>query len=117
MWRTASIHLKPGGKLVNIRVTDPFGTFPKYGTTMSELTPMPDGVKFKVRYHVNPPIEFEGTCLDDIATMSNDINHRNGFGDLKVLDPRDTDIVQNDEIFWEDLVKRPYFTVTVALKL
>lgn len=117
MWRTASNYTKSGGKLVNIRATGPFDATANYGVTVSEITPIADGIKFKVRFAVDPPFKFEGTCLNEVRNLSNDINHRHGFGDLTVLDPKDTETVRNDEAYWGEFLKGSYFKVTMAVKL
>ena len=88
MWHSASKYVKAGGKLVNIRATGPFDVKAKYGMNISKLITMPDGVKFQVQFQVDPPFEFEATCLDEISSLSNEINRRHGFGNLSILNPR-----------------------------
>jgi len=120
MWRNASTQLKPGGKLVNVRATGLFDTdhvkSGKYGLTLSGLTSIPGGVRYQVTVHIDPPFEFEGTTLEASASLSNEINHRNGFADLEVLKPEDTEVVRSDEAFWKDFVEEPFCVVLTARK-
>jgi hypothetical protein len=120
MWRNASTQLKPGGKLINIRVTGSLTSAHmksgKYGLTISDLTAIPGGVRYRVTVHIEPQFEFEGTTLEASASLSNEINHRNGLGDLEVLKPEDTEVVRNDEAFWEDFVREPFCAVLTARK-
>lgn len=120
MWRNTSTQLKPGGKLVNIRATGPFdidyAVSGKYGISLSDLTSIPGGVRYQVHCHIEPPFEFEGTTLDANASLSNEINHRNGLGDLEVLKPEETEVVKADAAFWADFVKEPYLAILTARK-
>lgn len=121
MWRNVSTQLKLGGKLINIRVVGSIDsahvTSGKYGISLSDPTAIPGGVRYKVTAHIEPPFEFEGTTLDASASLSNEINHRHGLGDLEILRPEDTEVVRNDEAFWEDFVKEPFCYVLTARKL
>lgn len=117
MWRTASRYTKSGGKMVSIRATGPFDATASYEVTMSEIKTITGGMKFKVRFNVSTPFEFEGTCLDEIRSLSSAINHRHGFGDLTVLCPNDTVTARSNEKYWAEFLNMPYFTVTKACKL
>lgn len=117
MWRTASSYTKSGGQLINIRAIGPFDVTANYGITVSDITTITDGVKAKVRFAVNPPFEFEFTCLDEIRNLSNAINHRHGFGDLTLLSPEDTETVRSDEAFWREFLRVTYFVVAIATRL
>jgi hypothetical protein len=121
MWRNASNQLKPGGKLVNVRAIGSL-VFAhvksgRYGVSISGLTSIPGGVRYRVAAHVKPPFEFEATTQDATANLSNEINHRHGLGDLGVLKPENTEVVRSDEAFWEDFVTEPYMVVLTARKL
>jgi hypothetical protein len=121
MWRNVSTQLKSGGKVINIRAVGSLDLAyikaGKYGITLSDLTSIPGGVRYKVTAHIDPPFEFEGTTLDASASLSNEINYRHGLGDLEILKPEDTEVVRNDEAFWEDFVKEPFCYVLTARKL
>jgi hypothetical protein len=121
MWRNASTQLKPGGKLVNVRaigsLTSAHTKSGKYGVSITGLTSIPGGVRYRVTAHIEPPFEFEGTTQDATANLSNEINHRHGLGDLEVLKPEDTEVVRSDEAFWEGFVREPFMVVLTARKL
>jgi hypothetical protein len=120
MWRSASTQLKPGGKLVNLRAVGSLGSAHiksgKYGVSVSGLTSIPGGVRYRVTAHVEPPFEFESTTQDATANLSNDINHPHGLGDLGVMKPEDMEVVRSDEMSWEDFVKEPFMVVLTARK-
>lgn len=120
MYRNMSTQLKPGGKLVNVRVTGnldaDYAVSGKYGVRISDLTPTPTGMLYQVNCHTEPPFHFAGSALDIHTRLSNEINHRNGLGSLEMLRPEETDTVKADEDFWEAFVKRPYMGVMTARK-
>lgn len=121
MWRNTSAQCKPGGRLVNVRGTGPYdagyAVNGKYGISLSDVTPIPGGTRYQVHCHLDPPIEFEGTTLETSASLSNEINHRYGFGDLEVLKPEETETVRANEGFWEEFVRTPYLGILTAKKL
>jgi hypothetical protein len=120
MWRNASTQLKPGGKLINIRVVGSLDSARvksgKYGITLSDLTSIPGGVRYQVTPHTEPPFSFEATTLEASANLSNEINRRHGFGDLEILKPEDTEVVRSDGAFWEYFVSEPFCVVLKAKK-
>lgn len=120
MWRNTATQLKPGGKFVNVRVTGhldkEYATTGKYGISISGLTPFPGGMQYQVHCHIDPPFQFGAHLLDKHADASNDINHRDGPGDLEYLKAEDTEIVKEDKTFWAEFVKAPYMGVLTAKK-
>lgn len=120
MYRNMSTQLKPGGKLVNIRVIGNLDAdhsrLGKYGVKISDLIPTPGGMRYRAQFNIEPPVQVEGCAFDVHTSMSNKINHRNGLGDLEILRPEDSDIVKANEEFWEDFIKRPYMGVLTARK-
>jgi hypothetical protein len=121
MWRNTSTQLKPGGKLVNTRVTghldEGYAVAGKYGISISDLKPFPGGVQYQVHCHIDPPFQFGAHMLDTHVDPSSDINHRNGLGDLGYLKAEETETVKKDEAFWADYIKAPYMGVLTARKL
>jgi hypothetical protein len=120
MWRNTSTQLKPGGKLVNTRVTghldEGYAAAGKYGISISDLEPLPGGMQYQVHCHIDPPFHFRAHMLDTHVDPSSDINHRNGLGDLEYLEAGETQIVKEDEVFWADYIKAPYMGVLTARK-
>jgi hypothetical protein len=120
MWRNTSTYLKPGGKLVNTRVTghldEGYAASGKYGIRISDLNPFPSGMQYQVHCRIDPPFQFGAHLLDTHADLSNDINLRHGLGSLEYLKAEDTEIVKEDEVFWADFVKAPYMGVLTAKK-
>ncbi|GAB7331593.1 hypothetical protein MBLNU13_g02972t1 [Cladosporium sp. NU13] len=120
MWQNAATQLKPGGKLVNIRSTEhldeEYAASGKYGISISDLVPFPGGMQYQVHCHNDPSFQFGAHLLDKHADLSNDINHRNGLGDLEYLKAEDTQVVKEDEAFWADFVKAPFMGVLTARK-
>jgi hypothetical protein len=62
MWRNTSTQMKPGGKLVNTRVTghldESYAASGKYGISISDLKPFPGGMQYQVHCHIDPPFHF-----------------------------------------------------------
>jgi hypothetical protein len=120
MWRNTSTQLKPGGKLVNTRVTghldENHAATGKYGISITDLTPFPGGMQYQVHCHIDPPFHFGAHLLDKHLDSSSDISYRNGLGDLEYLKAEETVIVKEDEAFWADYLKAPYMGVLTARK-
>jgi hypothetical protein len=120
MWHNASSHLKPGGKLVSARAGGNFETdhalSGKYGISISDLTTIPGGILYQVHCHTKPPFQFGCHLLDRHADLSDGINHRNGLGDLELMESRYTEAVKKDGAFWADFLEEPFMLVTVARK-
>jgi hypothetical protein len=120
MWRNAATQLKPGGKLLNTRVIGhldaDYARSGKYGVSISDLTPCPGGMQYEVHCHIDPPFQFGGHLMDKHADLSNDINHRNGLGDLEFMKLEETEVVRANEAYWADFVKTPYMGVLIARK-
>jgi hypothetical protein len=120
MWRNTSTQLKPGGKLVNTRVTghlnEHYAASGKYGISITDLTPFPGGMQYQVHCHIDPSFHFGAHLLDKHLDSSSDISYRNGLGDLEYLEAEETEIVKEDEAFWADYLKAPYMGVLTARK-
>jgi hypothetical protein len=120
MWCNASSQLKPGGKLVSARAVGNFQTdhalSGKYGISISDLATIPGGIEYQVHCHTKPPFQFGGHLLDRHADLSDGINHRNGLGDLELMNPKETEVVKKDWAFWADFLEEPFMIVTVANK-
>lgn len=120
MWRNTSAQLKPGGKLVNTRVTghldEDYAASGKYGISITDLMRIPGGVQYQVYCHIDPPFHFGAHLLDKHADSSSDISHRNGLADLEYLKAEETEIVKEDGAFWADYLKAPYMGVLTATK-
>ena len=120
MYRNMSTHLKPGGKLINVRVIGNLDAdhaqSGKYGVSISNLTPTPGGMRYGAQFNIEPPAQVDGCAFELHTTLSNEINHRNDLGDLELLRPEDTDVVKADEDFWEDFIKQPHMGVVTARK-
>lgn len=120
MWRNASTQLKPGGKLVSVKATGRLDSdimkSGKYGVSNSDITPIPGGMRYRVTVHIEPPFNFESTTLEASVGFSNEINHRNGLGDIEVLKPEETEVVRSDEVFWQDFVREPFLVVLTIRK-
>lgn len=121
MWHNAAEYTKQGGTLVNVRAVGPFDldyfSSGKYGLTINDLRKIPGGVRYKVQFLIDPPFEFEGTTMDVNASLTNELNHRNGYGDLKLLRAEETEVVKNDLAFWDEFLKHQYMAVLHMEKL
>jgi len=119
MWVNVAAHCKPGGKLVNIRVTNfrsPVVTTGKYGIHFSDLEEIPGGVRYVVNYHTQPPFKHEGTSMAENSTISQDIFVRHGFGKLDVVAAIEWEAVKKDPEFWKMWLADPNFAVLTARK-
>lgn len=91
MWQNMFAHVKPGGRCIGI--VPNFNRFneesPKgqLGSRMEVVEHVPDGVKYRVSFDVDPPVSFEGYLLRRDVFES--CAQKAGFVDLKWLDPVD----------------------------
>lgn len=120
MWRNASTQMKPGGKLVNVRVTGSldadYAVQGKYGIAITDLEPFPGGMRYKVHCRTEPPFQIGGCLLDKHADLSSGFNYLHGLGDLETMKPEETEVVKAEKAFWSDFLEKPYFALVVARK-
>lgn len=120
MWKNVQAHCKPGGKLVNIRVTEYEPEYlkrGKYGIYFDDYREIPGGIRYMVNYLTKQPFAHEGTSMKESYSLSNEIAHRHGFSDLHVIPPGDTDVAKKDPEFWKEFIEHPNFVVVTATKV
>ncbi|GAB7365557.1 hypothetical protein MBLNU230_g6629t1 [Neophaeotheca triangularis] len=115
MWRNAAKWCKPGGRMVNIRVTRPDSPNlrrpGKYGVYVEGLVEIAGGVKYEVCWDVEPGFRHEATTMAVSASLDGEVHKRHGFGGLRVLRPEEMEVVQQDLEFWGDFVREGMWTV------
>ena len=119
MWENVSLHTKPGGKLVNIRVTNfrsPVVTTGKYGVHFEDVEEIPGGVRYMVHYHTQPPFSHEGTSIEESSSLSTALAEKYGFEDVIVLPPSEMEVVKGDPEFYQMYVEDPNYVVLTARK-
>lgn len=119
MFRNIVGYLKPGGRFVGVRVTDP--TSPslengKYGVTSKLVKDIPGGMKYVIVIHSTPPIEFDGASMEVIYSGSTDLHERFGLTDVEVVPYESTEVVPKDPEFWKLFLERPSWAVVKATK-
>ncbi|KAK5131987.1 hypothetical protein LTR08_000407 [Meristemomyces frigidus] len=119
MWANVCAHIKPRGKLVNIRVTNfrsPVVTSGKYGVHFEDVEEIPGGARYTVHYHTQPPFSHEGTSMEESYSLSAGLAEKYGFEDMLVLPPAETEVAKSDPEFYQMMVEDPNYVVLTARK-
>ncbi|KFA80842.1 hypothetical protein S40288_08525 [Stachybotrys chartarum IBT 40288] len=118
MWRNAATYLKPGGRLISVRVGDPHGGAwdGRYGALMSAFEETADVLNCRYTLLLDPPLEFEGSMIKLSMAGDTQLPEKYGFTDFLSLKPEDTATVKADPEFWKPFVDRPGFVIFQAKK-
>lgn len=119
MWQNVTAYLKPGGKFVSIRASDPFSpafSSGKYGQVVKDIKIIPGGTSYTVSVFSNPPFEFEATTMDLSSSPSLELYKKFGLTNVEVISYDKSEIVRANPEFWENFIQRPWLVVIRALK-
>jgi len=119
MFSNIVVNLKPGGRFVGVRDANPWSPAfekHKYGASCTSVTKIPGGVKYYCILHCNPPIEFEGSSLEEIFSGSTKIYERFGLTNVQIVPYEGAEVVQKDPEFWKLFLTRPSLAVVTAFK-
>ncbi|KAF7196669.1 Uncharacterized protein HII31_02039 [Pseudocercospora fuligena] len=120
-WRNIAAYLKPGGRIVCARVGNPWSRCVqdgKYGAraTLIEQTPT-RAVRCQVVVNTKPPFTFY-SCSTEVSLRGDTyIPNKLGIINVHDLDPKETELYQEDPEFWKDFIEDPYFVVFTARKI
>lgn len=118
IWRNAAAYLKPGGRIISVRVGDIRGVAwdGRYGEVSSAIEETADGVHYRYALLLDPPLEFEASSLNVSITGNTELPEKYGFTDFSSMAPEDTSVVKADPDFWKPFVDNPAFVVFHATK-
>jgi ubiquinone/menaquinone biosynthesis C-methylase UbiE len=119
MWANISKYLKPGGRFLGIRMADLFGpaaSSDKYGISLKNVQPIPDGFAYTCLVHAAPAWEFDGKTVEMSYSGSLEMHENSGLTDIKVIPYEDTEAVKSDPGYWELWLQRPIFAVVRGTK-
>jgi len=110
-------HLKPGGRFIGVRDSDPWSPVlqtGKYGGLCRDLSLIPGGVRYVCTLRSTPPVEFVGTCLEVIYSGSKDVYEQFGLLEVAIVPYTSAPIVRRDPAFWSEFLQRPCLAVVTA---
>lgn len=113
-------YLKPGGRFVGVRDSDPWSPAlkeGKYGGSCKWVKRIPGGVRYSCVLHSKPPVEFEGACLEEIYSGSTELFERFGLLDVEKVPYESADIIRGGPEFWRLFLERPNLAVVTAVKV
>jgi toxoflavin synthase len=117
MWRNVSTHLKPGGKLLSVRVSAPQeANYEKYGVIYDNFESIPEGLTYTVRILWDTPLVFEAASMEANYSGSHELPEKYGLTDVQTVPYEKTGTYKKDPGFWEDFMRNPYFCVMTAVK-
>ncbi|KAK4505068.1 hypothetical protein PRZ48_003031 [Zasmidium cellare] len=120
MWQNVSYYLKPGGRFVGVRVSNPRGKGAQsgdYGARFENVEEIADGVKYDCVVLTKPPFSFEATSMETSYTGSFEIPQKFGLSDFEYVQAEDTEIVKKDPAYWKTFLEDPHFRAFTAKKM
>ena len=121
MWRNVARYCRPYGKVVSIRITNPWERHPstfKYGVKISDVQAVPGGVKYVYTPQADPPFSCEATAMEahyDLA-QARAMAKRFGLVDLEVVPTTEMRVIKEQREFWQDFLDHPSFCCVVGTK-
>ncbi|VUC26642.1 unnamed protein product [Clonostachys rosea] len=119
MWVNISKYLKPGGKFLGIRMADLFGpaaSSDKYGISLKNVKPIPDGFAYTCLVYAEPTWEFYGKTVEMSFSGSLEMHEKSGLTDIEMIPYEATETVKSDPAYWELWLQRPVFAVVRGTK-
>ncbi|KAF2724574.1 S-adenosyl-L-methionine-dependent methyltransferase [Polychaeton citri CBS 116435] len=121
MWRNVAQYCRPGGKVISIRIADPWGRHPsnsKYGVEVSDLQTIPGGVKYVYTVQTNPPFRCEASSMNAHHELSQarSMAKKLGFLDLEAVPFSELKIIKEESDFWKDFLDHPNFCCAVGMR-
>ena len=121
MWRNVAKYCRPGGRVISIRITNPWERHPstfKYGVKISDMEAVPGGVKYVYTPMADPPFSCEATAmearynLNQASAMAKNF----GFSDLEVVPTAEMPVIKEQSEYWQDFLDHPSFCCVVGTK-
>lgn len=119
MWRNVIAYLKPGGKFLGIRVSDPYSPLlqnTEFGITVKDLRQIPDGVAYTVVIHNDPVSEFETTSLKVSYSATSEFYEKQGLSEVEFIPPGRAEITKTNPGLWQEFIEKPFWVVVKAIK-
>lgn len=121
MWRNVSRFIKPGGRLVNVRIANPQSPAAKsgkYGIHFTDFQDLPGGLSYKYHAATTPIFSCPGTTMT--ASMdfqqAKAISEHHGFVDYQKVPAEELQIVKDNPEFWQLYLQEPFFVCVTAHK-
>jgi len=121
MWRNTAEYCCPGGRVVSIRITNPWDRHPstfKYGVEISDLKAVTGGVTYKYTPKANPPFTCEATAMEahyDID-QARAMARKFGFDGLSVVPAAEMPCVKEQPEYWQAFLDHPSFCCVIGNK-
>ncbi|RMZ85698.1 hypothetical protein DV736_g6553, partial [Chaetothyriales sp. CBS 134916] len=121
MWRNVAQHCRPHGKVVSIRITNPWESHQrvmKYGVKVSDMQTVSGGVKYIYTVMADPPFSCEATAMEAHYDLNRAraMAKKFGFGDLEVVPTAEMPVIKENREFWQDFLDHPSFCCVAGVK-
>jgi toxoflavin synthase len=119
MWANAARFSKSGGKLISIRMANPWAkTDGRYGVTLSNQERIPGGARYLYTNHIDPPFGATGTTMEASwdFEQSKALATKYGYVDFERVPDEQLSIVKQDREFWDMHLADPMIICVVAKK-
>ncbi|RYP66236.1 hypothetical protein DL769_006080 [Monosporascus sp. CRB-8-3] len=123
IWANVGQRLKPGGRFIGVRVSDPWAPHlqdGRYGVRFREKERIPGGVRYWYIFDNaaknEPPIEIEGASLEVSYSGSTELHAKYGLRDVEIEPFKNAKVVRDDLEFWKPFLDRPHMVVVKARK-
>ncbi|RYP12537.1 hypothetical protein DL765_007273 [Monosporascus sp. GIB2] len=123
VWANVGARLRPGGRFVGIRLSDPWAPYlvdGRYGVRFREKERIPGGVRYWYIFDSadknEPPMEFEGASMEVSYSGSTELHKKYGLCDVEFEPYENAKVVREDPEFWKPFLDRPMMVAVKARK-
>lgn len=112
-------YLRPGGRFICVRDADPWSPAlagGKYGGSCHDVQRIPGGVRYRCMLHCDPPVEFDGACMEMIYSGNTEVFEKFGLEKVTAVPYESAEIVRGDREFWGLFLEHPNLAVFHATK-
>jgi ubiquinone/menaquinone biosynthesis C-methylase UbiE len=120
MWANVSRYCKPGGKLINIRISNVYAkTGGRYGLGLRDQEEIPGGCRYVYVIHTQPEISAHATTMNASWEFAKYklLAEKYGFTDIARVPDSELGVVKDDPEFWKPHLEDPSFICVTARKL
>lgn len=122
MWRNTAKYTKPGGKLISIKMANPYAEslqVGKYGVTFSDIKVIPGGVQYTYTAHTKPSLSVPATTMSASVDFekAKKLAETHGFTDYQKVPETEMQCVKGDPEFWDMHLRDPAWICITAKKV